>query len=48
MAAPFPSLTETWHTRSYAAISPKRRELTAQGKTVVITGGVSEPLIPQA
>lgn len=43
MATPFPSLTETWHTASYPAISPSRPELSAANKTVVITGGVRTP-----
>ncbi|KAI2780740.1 short chain dehydrogenase [Daldinia loculata] len=38
MAAPLPSPTPTWHNDTYAAISPKRPELSAAGKTVVITG----------
>ncbi|KAI1660194.1 hypothetical protein F4813DRAFT_316262 [Daldinia decipiens] len=38
MAAPVPSPTSTWHNDTYAAISPKRPELSAAGKTVVITG----------
>lgn len=38
---PFPSLTKTWHTESYPAISPTRPELSTDSKTVVITGGVS-------
>ncbi|KAH8894455.1 NAD(P)-binding protein [Thozetella sp. PMI_491] len=36
---PFPSLTKIWHDKSYPAISPSRSELSAKGKTVVITGG---------
>ncbi|KAJ5776437.1 Glucose/ribitol dehydrogenase [Penicillium nucicola] len=39
MAAPFPSPTATWHTESYPAISPNRPELSAEGKTVIVTGG---------
>lgn len=39
MTAPFPSPTATWRTETYSAISPTRSELSAQGKTVVITGG---------
>lgn len=42
---PFPSLTKTWHTASYPAISPSRPELSAKGKTVVITGGVSGSIL---
>lgn len=37
--APFPSPTSTWHTTAYATISPIRPELSAVGKTVIITGG---------
>ncbi|KAL8924488.1 MAG: hypothetical protein Q9172_002653 [Xanthocarpia lactea] len=37
--APFPSPTSTWHDRTYQTISPTRPELSAKGKTVVITGG---------
>lgn len=36
---PFPSLTNTWHSEPYDAISPTRPELSAKGKVVVITGG---------
>jgi NAD(P)-dependent dehydrogenase (short-subunit alcohol dehydrogenase family) len=36
---PFPSPTSTWHTKTYQSISPTRPELSAKGKTVVITGG---------
>lgn len=37
-----PSLTETWHKDTYAAINPsKRAELSLRGKTVMITGGGS-------
>ncbi|TVY37448.1 Short chain dehydrogenase [Lachnellula occidentalis] len=39
MAAPFPSPTPTWHTKTHPSISPTRPELSAKGKTVVITGG---------
>ncbi|KEY68303.1 hypothetical protein S7711_07050 [Stachybotrys chartarum IBT 7711] len=39
MAAPFPSLTKTWHTNTYPAISPTRPEVSAVDKTVFITGG---------
>ena len=39
MAAPFPTPTKTWHTKSYPAIDPTRPELSAKGKTVVVTGG---------
>ncbi|KAK5055098.1 hypothetical protein LTR84_012846 [Exophiala bonariae] len=37
--APFPSPTSTWRTGVYPSISPTRPELSAKGKTVVITGG---------
>lgn len=39
MSENFPSLTKTWHSKPYDAISPSRAELSAKGKTVVITGG---------
>jgi NAD(P)-dependent dehydrogenase (short-subunit alcohol dehydrogenase family) len=39
MAAPFPSPTSTWHTNTYQSLSPTRPELSAKGKTVVVTGG---------
>ena len=39
MAAPFPSPTSTWHDNTYTALSPSRPELSAKGKTVLITGG---------
>lgn len=42
MQPPFPSPTKTWHNDTYDAISPKRKELTAGEKTVVIIGAVSE------
>lgn len=35
----FPSLTKTWHSDTYPAISPSRPELSAKGKVVAITGG---------
>jgi hypothetical protein len=41
-----PSATATWRNDTYAAISPLRPELGAQGKTVVITGAVSPSLGP--
>lgn len=41
MAAPFPSPTPTWHTTTYQSISPTRPELSAKGKTVLVTGGGS-------
>lgn len=39
MAAPFPSPTKAWHDKAYPSISPRRPELSAKGKTVLITGG---------
>jgi len=39
MTAPFPSPTKTWHTEKYQSIDPTRPELSARGKTVVVTGG---------
>jgi NAD(P)-dependent dehydrogenase (short-subunit alcohol dehydrogenase family) len=40
-APPLPSFTKVWHSKPYPSISPSRPELSAQGKTVVITGGGS-------
>lgn len=37
--APFPSPTSTWHSTIHPSISPTRPELSAKGKTVVVTGG---------
>ncbi|RDW66980.1 NAD(P)-binding protein-28 [Coleophoma crateriformis] len=39
--ASFPSYTSTWHSSTYATISPTRPELSLHGKSVVITGGGS-------
>ncbi|KIW42304.1 uncharacterized protein PV06_05866 [Exophiala oligosperma] len=39
MAAPFPSPTSKWHSDTYPSLSPTRPELSAKGKTVLITGG---------
>jgi NAD(P)-dependent dehydrogenase (short-subunit alcohol dehydrogenase family) len=39
MAAPFPSPTKKWHDNTYESLSPTRPELSAKGKTVLITGG---------
>ncbi|KAB8296412.1 hypothetical protein EYC80_009156 [Monilinia laxa] len=39
--APFPSPTSTWHTETYPSISPTRPELSAKGKSVLITGAGS-------
>ncbi|PYH43075.1 SDR family oxidoreductase [Aspergillus saccharolyticus JOP 1030-1] len=36
---PFPSPTTIWHDKAYSEISPSRPELSARGKTVLITGG---------
>ncbi|GLI76362.1 hypothetical protein PoHVEF18_004634 [Penicillium ochrochloron] len=41
MNPPLPSLTSTWHNGSYSAISPLRAELSAAGKTIIITGAGS-------
>ncbi|KAK0113973.1 hypothetical protein ONS95_014216 [Cadophora gregata] len=35
----FVSFTKTWHNEPYPAIDPKRPELSAKGKFVVVTGG---------
>ncbi|ETS79368.1 hypothetical protein PFICI_09221 [Pestalotiopsis fici W106-1] len=35
----FDSFTESWHSEPYPFISPKRQELSAAGRNVVITGG---------
>ncbi|KAF1960711.1 NAD(P)-binding protein [Byssothecium circinans] len=37
--APFPAPTKLWHDNTYPSISPSRPELSAKGKTIVITGG---------
>ncbi|OAL18784.1 hypothetical protein AYO22_10113 [Fonsecaea multimorphosa] len=37
----FPSFTKTWHHSPYAAIDPRQPSLSAQGKTVFITGGAT-------
>ncbi|KAK1252039.1 hypothetical protein MKX08_003226 [Trichoderma sp. CBMAI-0020] len=39
MAAPFPAPTKTWHSKAYDRIDPKRPELSAKGKNVLVTGG---------
>jgi NAD(P)-dependent dehydrogenase (short-subunit alcohol dehydrogenase family) len=39
MKAPFPSPTKVYHNNTYAALSPLRPELSAKGKTIIITGG---------
>ncbi|KAI0883132.1 uncharacterized protein GGS22DRAFT_190440 [Annulohypoxylon maeteangense] len=38
-APPFPSPTRRWHTKSQPSGSPTRSELSAKGKSVLITGG---------
>jgi NAD(P)-dependent dehydrogenase (short-subunit alcohol dehydrogenase family) len=37
----FVSFTETYHNKPYAAINPKRPEISAKGKFVIITGGAT-------
>lgn len=37
----FVSFTKTWHSEPYAAIDPKKPELNANGKFVVVTGGAT-------
>ena len=37
--APFPSPTKKWHDNTYPSLSPSRPELSAKGKTVLVTGG---------
>lgn len=39
--APFPSFTKIWHNTSYSTINPSRPELSAKGKSILITGGGS-------
>ncbi|KXJ85730.1 putative short-chain dehydrogenase [Microdochium bolleyi] len=40
--SPFwPSVTKLWHMEPYPSISPTRPELSAAGKTVVVTGGAT-------
>lgn len=39
MTAPFPSPVKQWHNDTYASIDPRRPELSAKGKKIVITGG---------
>jgi NAD(P)-dependent dehydrogenase (short-subunit alcohol dehydrogenase family) len=38
-APPFPSPTKRWHTTAQPATSPTRPELSAKGKSVLVTGG---------
>lgn len=40
-APPFPSPTKKWHTKAQPSTSPSRPELSAKGKSVIITGGGS-------
>lgn len=40
-APPFPSPTKRWHTSAQPATSPTRPELSAKGKSVIVTGGGS-------
>ncbi|RYP75115.1 hypothetical protein DL771_002576 [Monosporascus sp. 5C6A] len=40
-APPFPSPTKRWHTKAQPSTSPTRPELSAKGKSVLITGGGS-------
>jgi len=41
MASPYPAPTKKWHSNTYQSISPTRPELSANGKTVIVTGGGS-------
>ncbi|KAI2615433.1 hypothetical protein GGS26DRAFT_604521 [Hypomontagnella submonticulosa] len=38
---PFPSPTRRWHTKAQPSTSPARPELSAKGKSIIITGGGS-------
>lgn len=38
-APPFPSPTKRWHTTEQPSTSPTRPELSAKGKSVIVTGG---------
>ncbi|KAF9027452.1 NAD(P)-binding protein [Hymenopellis radicata] len=40
-APPYPSPTQRWHTKAQPSTSPTRPELSAKGKSVIITGGGS-------
>jgi NAD(P)-dependent dehydrogenase (short-subunit alcohol dehydrogenase family) len=40
-APPFPSPTQKWHTKAQPSTLPTRPELSAKGKSVIITGGGS-------
>jgi hypothetical protein len=37
-AMEFPSMTKTWHNKTYPAINPSHPSLSAAGKTIFITG----------
>ena len=39
MKPPFPSPVAEWHNDTYPALDPTRPEVSARGKTIVITGG---------
>ncbi|MCJ1379882.1 hypothetical protein MMC17_002985 [Xylographa soralifera] len=41
MKAPFPSFTAEWHRSTYATIDPQRPELSAKGKSVIVSGAGS-------
>ncbi|MCJ1285965.1 hypothetical protein MMC26_005307 [Xylographa opegraphella] len=41
MKAPFPSYTAEWHQNTYATIDPQRPELSAKGKSIIVTGAGS-------
>ncbi|MCJ1419677.1 hypothetical protein MMC32_006033 [Xylographa parallela] len=41
MKAPFPSFTAEWHKDTYVTIDPQRPELSAKGKSVIVTGAGS-------
>lgn len=38
-ASPFPSPTKKWHTKAQPFASPQRSELSAKGKSILVTGG---------
>ncbi|KAF8900598.1 hypothetical protein CPB85DRAFT_1565144 [Mucidula mucida] len=38
-APPFPSPTKRWHTKAQPSTSPTRPELSAKGKSIIVTGG---------
>jgi NAD(P)-dependent dehydrogenase (short-subunit alcohol dehydrogenase family) len=40
-APPFPSPTQKWHIKAQPSTSPTRPELSAKGKSIIITGGGS-------